>query len=77
MIWTEFLKWAKNHLQAQLNLTNPPDQSDQTIRPSISIYTDEYGYRYFKYSDNGRITDFEILVEWIPNPLDNIYLNNK
>jgi hypothetical protein len=25
MIWTEFLNWAKNHLQAQLNPTNPPD----------------------------------------------------
>ena len=54
-----------------------PDQSSQTVHLSVSIYTDGYGYRYFKYSDNGRITDFEILVEWIPDPLDNIYLNNK
>jgi hypothetical protein len=41
---------------------DPPDQSYRTVRPSVSIYTDEYEYGYFKFLDNRRITDFEILV---------------
>ena len=38
---------------------DPPDQSGRPVRssvhPSVSIYTDgyRYGYRYFKYPDNG------------------------
>ena len=45
---------------------DPPDQSGRPARPLARIYTDGYGYGYFKYPDNGRITDFEILVGWIP-----------
>ena len=56
---------------------DPPDQSGRIDRPSVSIYTDGYGYKYFKYLDNGRITDFKFLVKWIPDPPDNINLNDK
>ena len=55
------------------NLTRPTNPAD----PPARIYTDGYGYRYFKYSDNGRIMVFKFLVEWIPDPPDNIHLNNK
>ena len=43
-----------------------PDQSGRPARPPARIYTDGYGYGYFKYPDNGRITVFGILVGWIP-----------
>ena len=35
-------------------------------RSPARIYTDGYGYGYFKYPDNRRITVFGILVGWIP-----------
>ena len=52
---------------------DPPDQSGRFVRPPVNIYMDGYGY--FKYSDNRRITDFGILVRWIPaRPTKYIYI---
>ena len=58
--------------------SNPPDKSGRPARPPVSIYTDGYGYEYFKYSDNGRTTDFGILVGRIPaRPTKYIYIYIK
>ena len=54
---------------------DPFNQSDQTVRPFVNLYTEEYGYKYFKYSDNGRITDFKFWVRQIPAPPNQLTIN--